>query len=75
MTAQMQRALASADPNLPYSGFYGMRDLLAKSLTTQRVEVALLGAIAALALLLSAVGTQFKIMSTQQIQLKFREKF
>ena len=52
----MQRALASADPSLPFSGFYGMRDLLAKTLATQRVEVALLGAMAALALLLSTVG-------------------
>jgi ABC-type antimicrobial peptide transport system permease subunit len=33
-----------------------MRDLLAKTLATQRVEVALLSAVAALALLLSAVG-------------------
>jgi len=56
LTAQMQRAVASADPNLPFSGFYSMRDLLAKTLATQRVEVALLGAMAALALLLSAVG-------------------
>jgi ABC-type antimicrobial peptide transport system permease subunit len=52
----MQRALASVDPNLPFSGFYSMRDLLAKTLATQRVEVALLSAMAALALLLSAVG-------------------
>jgi predicted permease len=56
LTAQMQLALASVDPNLPFSGFYGMRDLLAKTLATQRVEVALLSAMAALALLLSAVG-------------------
>jgi predicted permease len=56
LTAQMQRALASADPNLPFSGFYSMRDLLARTLATQRVEVALLSAMAALALLLSAVG-------------------
>ena len=56
LTSQMQRALASADPNLPFSGFYSMKDLLAKTLATQRVEVALLGAMAALALLLSAVG-------------------
>jgi len=33
-----------------------MRDLLAKTLATQRVEVALLSAMTALALLLSAVG-------------------
>jgi predicted permease len=56
LTAQMQRALSSADPNLPFSGFYRMRDLLTKTLATQRVEVALLSAMAALALLLSAVG-------------------
>jgi predicted permease len=56
LTAQMQRALASADPNLPFSGFYRMRDLQAKTLATQRVEVALLSAMAGLALLLSTVG-------------------
>jgi predicted permease len=56
LTAAMQRALASADPNLPASGFYGMKDLLAQTLATQRIEVALLGAMAALALLLSAIG-------------------
>jgi hypothetical protein len=56
LPAQMQRALATSDPNLPFSGFYSMRDLLAKSLATQRVEVALLGAMAGLALLLSSVG-------------------
>ena len=56
LTAQMQRALASVDPNLPFSGFYRMKDLLAKTLATQRVEVALLSTMAALALLLSAVG-------------------
>ena len=56
LTAQMQRALADADPNLPFSGFYSMRDLRAKTLATQRVEVALLIAMAVLALLLSAVG-------------------
>jgi predicted lysophospholipase L1 biosynthesis ABC-type transport system permease subunit len=56
LTAQMQRALATVDPNLPFSGFYSMRDLLAKTLAKQRVEVALLSAMAALALLLSAVG-------------------
>jgi predicted permease len=56
LTAQMQRALASVDPNLPFSGFYRMHDLLAKTLAMQRVEVALLSAIAGLALMLSAVG-------------------
>jgi predicted permease len=56
LTQQMQHALASVDSNLPFSGFYRMSDLQAKTLATQRVEVALLSAMAALALLLSAVG-------------------
>lgn len=52
----MQHALASVDPNLPFSGFYSMHDVLAKTLAMQRVEVALLGVMAGLALLLSAIG-------------------
>jgi macrolide transport system ATP-binding/permease protein len=56
LPSQMQQALASVDPGLPFSGFYGMADHLAESLATQRVEVALLGAMAGLALLLSTVG-------------------
>jgi hypothetical protein len=56
LTVQMQSALASADPNLPFSGFYNMNDLMAATLATQRIEVALLAAMASLALLLSAVG-------------------
>jgi len=56
LTAQMQRAMASVDPNLPFSGFYSMHDLLARTLATQRVEVALLSTMAGLALLLSTVG-------------------
>ncbi|MGZ4732912.1 MAG: ABC transporter permease [Terriglobales bacterium] len=56
LTAQMQRALADADPGLPFSGFYRMKDLQSETLAMQQVEVALLGTMAALALLLSAVG-------------------
>lgn len=56
LTEQMQRGLASAEPGLPFSGFYSMNDVMAKTLSTQRIEVALLGAMAGLALLLSAVG-------------------
>jgi putative ABC transport system permease protein len=56
LTGQMQRALSSVDPGLPFSGFYSMSDHLAQALATQRVEVALLGTMAGLALLLSAVG-------------------
>jgi predicted permease len=56
LAEQMQRALASADPNLPATGFYTMTDLMNGTLATQRVEVALLGTMAALALILSAIG-------------------
>jgi macrolide transport system ATP-binding/permease protein len=56
LTEQMQRALSSVAPGLPFSGFYRMRDLQAKALSTQRIEVALLSAMAGLALLLSAIG-------------------
>ena len=55
-TGRMQRAMFAADPNLPASGFYSMEDLLARTLAMQRIEVALLSTMAALALLLSAVG-------------------
>ncbi|HTU32433.1 MAG TPA: ABC transporter permease [Candidatus Acidoferrum sp.] len=56
LTAEIQRALSSADPDLPASGFYSMGDLLARTLAMQRIEVALLGVMAGLALMLSAVG-------------------
>ncbi len=56
LTAQMQHALADADPGLPFSGFYRMSDLQAETLAMQRIEVALLTTMAGLALLLSAVG-------------------
>jgi hypothetical protein len=53
---EMQRALAEADPGLPFSGFYSMEDVLARQLQMQRIEVLLLGTLAGLALLLSALG-------------------
>ncbi|HTW48513.1 MAG TPA: ABC transporter permease [Acidobacteriaceae bacterium] len=53
---QMQRALAGVDPGLPFSGFYSMQDVLNLQLQMQRIEVLLLGTLAGLALLLSAVG-------------------
>lgn len=67
LTGQMQRALASADPNLPFSGFYSMSDLMAATLATQRIEVALLAAMASLALLLSAVGI-FALVANMVVQ-------
>jgi len=56
LTAQMQRTLATTAPSLAISGFYRMNDLLAHTLATQRIEVALLSVMAALALSLSAIG-------------------
>jgi ABC-type antimicrobial peptide transport system permease subunit len=56
LASQMQQALAQADPNLPFSGFSSMTDLMSTALTTQRMQVALLTAMASLALLLSALG-------------------
>jgi predicted permease len=53
---EMQRAMADTDPNLPFSGFYSMDDLLREQLQMQRVEVMLLTTLAGLALMLSAVG-------------------
>src|ERR1700761_839968 len=54
--AAMQQALASADPNLPFASFRTMDDLLATALAQQRIEVALLSALAVLALLLAGLG-------------------
>lgn len=56
ITGKMQQALAAVDPGLPFSGFYSMQDLLHQQLQMQRIEVTLLGTLAGLALLLSAVG-------------------
>jgi hypothetical protein len=52
----MQKALASVDPNLPFANFHSMNDLLSTALAQQRIEVALLSALAVLALLLAARG-------------------
>jgi predicted permease len=56
LTGQMQRAMAGVDPGLPFTGFSSMNTVLERSLAMQRVEVALLAAMAGLALLMSAVG-------------------
>lgn len=67
LTEQMQKALQAADPGMPFSGFYSMKDLMAETLATQRIEVALLSAMAALALLLSAVGI-FALVANMVVQ-------
>jgi len=67
--AGMQNAMASVDPNLPFSGFYSMNDLMAETLAIQRIEVALLVTMASLALLLSAVGI-FALVANIVLQKK-----
>ena len=52
----IEQAMASVDPGLPFSGFYSMEDVLHRQLQMQRIEAMLLGTLAGLALLLSAVG-------------------
>jgi ABC-type antimicrobial peptide transport system permease subunit len=52
----MQKALSQADTQLPIASFHRLSDLQALALRQQRFEVFLLGALAALALLLSLVG-------------------
>jgi predicted permease len=52
----MQEALAKVAPDLPFSGFYSMDQILAEQLQQQRIEVLLLTSLAGLALFLSAVG-------------------
>ena len=54
--AGMQRALQSVDPQLPFAGFHSMEDVRYRALAQERFQAVLLGSLAALALLLAAVG-------------------
>ncbi len=56
VTQRMQQALAAVDPNLPFSGFRAMNDVLAETLLLQHLEVTLLTTLAGLALLLCSIG-------------------
>jgi putative ABC transport system permease protein len=67
LTASMQRALADSDPNLPFSGFHAMDQVLAQQLQQQRIEVWVLAALAGLAVLLSAIGI-YALVSNLEVQ-------
>jgi predicted permease len=54
--AGMQRAVQAADPQLPFAGFHSMEDVRYRAFAQERFQAALLGSLAGLALLLSAVG-------------------
>jgi ABC-type lipoprotein release transport system permease subunit len=67
LTEAMQKALAQADPTLPFAGFQSLKELQAEALQQQRFEVLLLGVLAALALLLSLVGV-YGLVSNMVVQ-------
>jgi predicted permease len=54
--AGMQRAMESVEPLLPFSNFRGILELRSSALGGQRLEALLMGVMAALALLLAAIG-------------------
>lgn len=56
MAGVLQAAVASVDPHLPFGQFRTMDEIRSQSLAMQRIETALLSALAGLALLLAAVG-------------------
>jgi len=66
---RMREALARVDPDLPFSGFYSMDQILQDQLRQQRMEVLLLGSLAGLALLLSTVGI-YALVSNLVVQRK-----
>jgi hypothetical protein len=67
LTESVQKAIASVDPQLPIASFHRLSDLQALALRQQRFEVLLLGALAALALLLSLVGV-YGLVSNMVVQ-------
>jgi predicted permease len=54
--AGMQRAMQSVEPQLPFSGFRDLSEVKSKTLGSERLETSLMGTMAALALLLAAIG-------------------
>jgi predicted permease len=56
IAAEMQRAVQSVDPQLPFAKFRTLDDVRGEAVVTQRAQATLLGSLAVLALLLAAVG-------------------
>ncbi|QNI34864.1 ABC transporter permease [Alloacidobacterium dinghuense] len=67
LTESMQRALAEADPDLPFSGFYSMDQILNEQLQMQRMQVLLLTVLGSLALVLSSIGI-YSLVSNLVVQ-------
>ncbi len=67
LTESMQRALAEVDPDLPFSGFYSMQQVLDEQLQMQRIQVLLLTILGSLALVLSAIGI-YSLVSNLVVQ-------
>ena len=67
LSENMQKAIASVDPQLPVASFHRLSDLQALALRQQRFEVLLLGTLAALALVLSLVGV-YGLVSNMVVQ-------
>jgi predicted permease len=64
---RMQEALTKVAPELPFSGFYSMDQILREQLQQQRMEVLLLATLACLALLLSMIGV-YALVSNLVVQ-------
>jgi ABC-type antimicrobial peptide transport system permease subunit len=56
LIAGMQRAVEQIDPDLPFASFQAMGEVRSRSLSFQRFLTTLLSVLAALALLLAAIG-------------------
>jgi predicted permease len=56
LDGEMQRAIASVDPRLPFSSFHTISQLRGEALHQQRYQTVLFAAFAGLALLLAALG-------------------
>jgi predicted permease len=56
MVADMQRAVQSVDPLLPFSKFRTLDDVRGEAIASERAQTLMLGALAALALVLAAIG-------------------